>query len=1006
MIILQASLKESTVFLWAETKPTKRKRKADDQGHPFILPPADLAKALPLDADLKNRKGKHIAWLPSCGKSPLPSAPVLGDVAPVRGSVALAPWEVEGLTVTLPDLHKLRRLFSGWPEPPAQGVFAAPSLMYLLHVVEFSTSMAVRQQLLPGLRICGNGFVPAWKAVYLGKDRDRFNQLERAMPGVVRCLSDGSESEPTVASGSMLRRFVDDVIDASIRPDRSSTRPPAAKAHPHRHWIAGLEAPQPWDEPGRTDFRPLNKSIDDWTRPLRTHAEATHHLCFQLVEPRDEEGSWELRPLLQDMSDLSHYLTMAEAWKQPGLKPHLLAELGNATAVYPAIATSMKGKKPGSLLMDGNQALEFLTHWAAILEQADFRVVLPSWWTRTGTKKHLVARGKARTSSANVKGIINLDTIVDFSWEIAIGDHTLTRKELEELAGSKSPLVRLRGQWVHVSVDQIQAALDFWKKSGGQSELTLADVMRLSIGMTDPPFGGEIPVSDIMGTGKVGSLLKSFSDSSKLKEIPPPGNFTATLRPYQTRGYTWLKFLQGLGLGACLADDMGLGKTVQALAMIQRDREEGGKGPLLLVCPTSVLGNWHREAARFTPDLRVVIHHGPHRTKTPKKLVKLLKDHDMVVTSYTLLQKDHELFQGVSWRGVILDEAQFIKNHQTRQARAARSLDAKWRVALSGTPVENNVGELWSIMEFLNPGMLGTRAAFERDFIKPIQRESNDYTTEKLRRATGPFILRRLKSDKSIISDLPDKIENPVYCQLTREQGSLYAAALKDAEESLSGVEEGIKRRGVILGLLSRLKQICNHPAQFLGDRSTIEGRSGKLVRLGEMIEEVIHAGEHALVFTQFTEMGDIIKPHIEERFGREVLYLKGSVDKKRRDEMVRRFQEEKDAPPVFLLSLKAGGTGLNLTRASHVFHYDRWWNPAVENQATDRAYRIGQSKNVQVHKFVCIGTLEERIDELIRSKQELADKIVGSGEGWITRMSNTEIKTLIALGRDAVVED
>ena len=346
----------------------------------------------------------------------------------------------------------------------------------------------------------------------------------------------------------------------------------------------------------------------------------------------------------------------------------------------------------------------------------------------------------------------------------------------------------------------------------------------------------------------------------------------------------------------------------------------------------------------------------------------------IVISSYALLHRDFDIFKQVPWAGVILDEAQNIKNAETKQAKAARALPADYRVALTGTPVENNVGDLWSLQEFLNPGFLGSQAEFKRTFFVPIQANRDPEAATRLKQLTGPFILRRLKTDKSIIADLPEKMEMKVFCTLTKEQASLYAAVVKEAEP---GLEEaaGIQRRGMILGILSKLKQVCNHPAQFLGDNSEVAGRSGKLARLTEMLEEVLAVGDRALIFSQFAEMGALLRRHLQATFGREVLFLHGGVSKPQRDRMVERFQADGDSPPIFILSLKAGGTGLNLTRANHVFHFDRWWNPAVENQATDRAFRIGQTKNVQVHKFLCVGTLEEKIDEMIERKKDVASK-------------------------------
>ena len=446
---------------------------------------------------------------------------------------------------------------------------------------------------------------------------------------------------------------------------------------------------------------------------------------------------------------------------------------------------------------------------------------------------------------------------------------------------------------------------------------------------------------------------------------------------------------------------MGLGKTIQTLALIQRDWHANGRRPTLLICPMSVVGNWQKEAERFTPELPVLVHHGGQRQKGSAFRAEARKQ-ALVLSSYALLHRDFDLFKDVPWAGVVLDEAQNIKNPETKQARAARSLPADYRIALTGTPVENHVGDLWSIMEFLNPGFLGTQAEFKRNFFIPIQANRDPEATQRLKRLAGPFLLRRLKTDKTIIADLPDKLEMKVFCTLTKEQASLYAAVVEETNKALKGVEQGIKRKGLILATLSKLKQVCNHPAQFLGDNSPIPDRSGKLARLTEMLEEVLESGDRALVFTQFSEMGALIKRHLQDTFGREVLFLHGGVPKKQRDLMVARFQAADGAggrviARVFILSLKAGGTGLNLTAANHVFHFDRWWNPAVENQATDRAFRIGQTRNVQVHKFLCVGTLEEKIDVMIESKQEVAAKVVGTGEGWLTELSNAQLKELFA---------
>ena len=557
----------------------------------------------------------------------------------------------------------------------------------------------------------------------------------------------------------------------------------------------------------------------------------------------------------------------------------------------------------------------------------------------------------------------------------------------------------MRGHWVQTSVEEIHAALEFYKNRRG-GEVTAREIVRMALGAADTSAG--IHFEGVRATGWLGALLERLSDKNAIEPLATPPGFTGELRPYQEKGFAWLEFLRRWELGACLADDMGLGKTIQTLALIERERNHGEDRPVLLVCPTSVLANWEREAARFTPNLRTAIHHGPQRKKG-YEFVADAQDHALVLTSYALVHRDLEDLRSMRWAGVILDEAQNIKNPDTKQSMAVRAVMADYRAALTGTPVENHVGDLWSIMDFLNPDFLGTQEQFRRDFLVPIQAHRDPDAVEKLAHITKPFIMRRLKTDRAIISDLPDKLEMKVFCTLTGEQGALYQQVVDEAERKLEDAE-GIERRGVILATLVKLKQVCNHPAHYLGDGSALPKRSGKLTRLAEMLEEVTLAGDRTLVFTQFAEMGKLLQEHLQDELGREIFFLHGGTPKKRRDQMVERFQSGgSDAPPVFVLSLKAGGLGLNLTGANHVFHFDRWWNPAVENQATDRAFRIGQTRNVQVHKFVCVGTLEERIDEMIERKKSIAEDIIGTGEQWITELSNAELHEVFSLRTDAV---
>ncbi|MFP4654053.1 MAG: DEAD/DEAH box helicase, partial [Phormidium sp.] len=498
-----------------------------------------------------------------------------------------------------------------------------------------------------------------------------------------------------------------------------------------------------------------------------------------------------------------------------------------------------------------------------------------------------------------------------------------------------------------------------------------------------------------------------------LEPLPAPESFVGQLRPYQARGVGWLAFLERWGLGACLADDMGLGKTIQTIAFLQHlQAQEALTGPVLLVCPTSVLGNWEREVKKFGPSLSVQVHHGAKRAKG-NLFISTAKQHDILITSYALVYRDLKLLKRISWRVLVLDEAQNVKNYQAKQAQAVRQLQSEFRIALTGTPVENRLAELWSILDVLNPGYLGDHGFFKRRFAIPIERYGDTDSLNTLRSLVQPFILRRLKTDKDIIQDLPEKQEMTEFCPLTPAQAKRYQELV---QASLTEIEsaEGIQRRGLILGLLTQLKQVCNHP-QLLGlknkkSKSGILAKmsqdSGKIQRLEELLDELISEGDRALIFTQFAEWGKVLKTYLEKRLGGEVFFLYGATRKAQREEMVERFQDDPQAPRIFILSLKAGGTGLNLTRANHVFHVDRWWNPAVENQATDRVFRIGQTRNVQVHKFVSQGTLEEKIHDLIESKQALAEQVVSSGESWLADLDTDHLRNLLLLDRTAIVEE
>jgi SNF2 family DNA or RNA helicase len=953
--------------------------------------------------------GKFVAWLPTCGGRPVAS-PVLadGDAVP-DGECSLAPHPVFALPLEAAMAVGILAAAAG-KRVAAPGILIGDDLVYWTGAMRFAAGLTARGQFLPGLEKESNGWAARWTPVIAGNDLARFEALAKSMPPSARALVESArEPQPDHPAASVLRRFCAFVTDHLVRSAAPSRGGPVDSLHDR--WLAALASPGPAVSGPDSEWSAFARQIEEWQRPVRVAALAPFRLSFRLVEPEEEDDSrWRVQYLLQGTKDPSLLAPAAEVWRPKrkdaaaaafgqntgALREHLLASLGQAASICPRVEASLKQPAPEGYTLDTAAAYEFLRQTAGALEQGGFGVMLPGWWTRRGGAARLQARARVKSPLAGGAGL-TLETLVQFDWEVALGGEKMSRAELAALARMKEPLVKIRGQWVEADAARIQAALDFLKRNPDR-RATVREVMRMAVGAEDQV--GPLEVEGVAADGWVGEMLDRLEGRRTLAELPQPDGVQGCLRPYQLRGYSWLEFLKQLGLGACLADDMGLGKTIQTLALIQHARECGENRPVLLVCPTSVVNNWHKEAAKFTPELPVLVHHGAAR-KRGEPFAKSAAEHAIVISSYALLHRDQEMLKSVEWAGVILDEAQNIKNPETRQAQAARALPGGYRIALTGTPVENNVGDLWSLMEFLNPGFLGSSSGFRKRFFVPIQVYGDSNASQSLRRITAPFILRRLKTDKSIIADLPEKLEMKVFCNLTKEQASLYEAVVKDAQAAIEA-SEGIERKGLVLATLMKLKQVCNHPAQFLKDNSAIGERSGKLARMTEMLEEALAGDDCSLIFTQFTEMGEILHRHIQAAFGTEVLYLHGGTPRKQRDRMVERFGAP-GGPRVFLLSLKAGGTGLNLTRASHVFHFDRWWNPAVENQATDRAFRIGQTKNVQVHKFVCAGTLEERIDEMIERKKDVAGRVVGTGEGWLTELSNAQLRDLFALRKDAV---
>ncbi len=644
-----------------------------------------------------------------------------------------------------------------------------------------------------------------------------------------------------------------------------------------------------------------------------------------------------------------------------------------------------------------------------LLEGAGVVVRMPvNWRMNRPARPHVKA-----TVGGNPPSTLGLEALLDFRMEVSLEGEPLSPAEISQLLAQSNGLAFIRGRWVEVDHARLQRTLQLFQaiersaKTGG---LSFGEAMRLLAGADVSGAAPEETTvaewSEVVAGPWLAETLKGLRHPDAATRVHPGNSLRGTLRPYQHSGVQWLHLLTSLRLGACLADDMGLGKTIQILALLGSVKADtrAARKPSLLVAPASLLANWTSEIERFTPELRALV---AHPSALPAEEIKTLAPErrsqaDLVITSYGSLERVPWLAES-AWRLVILDEAQAIKNPNTKQTKAVKRLKAEARIALTGTPIENRLGDLWSIFDFINPGLLGSARQFSA-FVKRLADDPhNPYGP--LRELVRPYILRRLKTDKRIIADLPDKTEVKAFCPLSRKQVALYQQAVDDLSAELR-TAEGIKRKGVVLALLMRLKQICNHPSQWLGDGAWREEDSGKLARLRDLAEVVAAKQEKALVFTQFKEITAPLAAFLGAVFGRPGLVLHGETEVRKRQELVRRFQEDARLP-FFVLSLKAGGAGLNLTAASHVIHFDRWWNPAVENQATDRAFRIGQTKNVLVHKFVCRGTVEDKIDQMIESKQRLAGELLGGAmDTLLTEMKDEELLKLVSLDLSAAMQE
>jgi superfamily II DNA or RNA helicase len=824
--------------------------------------------------------------------------------------------------------------------------------------------LVARGRLLPAASCDGYG---AWRVGPLdAADLDWLRRIAAAMPPEAHALPvDGRRPLRLRSPEGLVRELWDAIADTLVR------TPAAVHATGARAFAAA--------EPVEVG------ELAGWLSETDRGLDAGAQVQLRIELPAKEQEPFAAVVQVRSVADPSLVVDAGELWSAPAAvlarlgeraETDLLLALRRGARAWPPLAPLLRSAAPTEVSLDEEQVAELLETGAEALGGAGIEVLWPA--ELLGEGLDVRATVATPTPAGAAQPVFRLEALLSFDWQVTVGGEALTAEEVAALAEAKRPLVRLRGRWVRVN----RELLERLRRRRGP-RITAAEALTAALTGSLVVDGDRV---EFHATGALADLVDRLAGAGRAA-VEPPRSLRGTLRPYQRRGVSWLARMCELGLGGCLADDMGLGKTVQVIAL-HLHRRPLGAGPTLVACPTSLLGNWERELARFAPDVPVRRYHGGGR-----HLEELAAD-EVVLVTYGVVRRDRAVLAEVGWGLVVADEVQHAKNPLSRTARELRAIPAPARVALTGTPVENRLTELWSILDWTTPGLLGPLERFRRSVAVPVERYRDADATERLARVVRPFLLRRRKSDPRIAPELPAKTETDRVVPLTAEQATLYEAVVRETLARIAS-SEGIERRGLVLGLLTALKQICNHPAQYLHETGPLPGRSGKLAALDELLEVILDEGEAALVFSQYVEMCGLIRAHLAGR-GVPTLFLHGRVPARRREELVARFQD--GGAPVFLLSLKAGGVGLNLTRATHVVHYDRWWNPAVEDQATDRAYRIGQDRPVQVHRLVTEGTLEDRIAALLASKRGLAEAVVGAGEAWITELSDAELADLVSL--------
>ncbi len=1089
MLVVHANWSDGSLHLWGESLSSARENvSVESPAHPFATSAKDLRSALePIIGSLNGAKDDHLDLLlphaPSHAGDPavrsvtLPSsrlAGLLGQASHDEELRTLEPTRVSTLRIAPSSTIRLLLEMRNLEETPNDLFVAAHSMHWWLALTQFAINSVIDQRVIPTVLQRRDGtYVGQWRPWLNDNDADaQLADLLASMPAAARAI-DGTDGQAWPIVDSFLSTIVDGIVRAALIEENfeESIEDFDPTIDSHAAWLSGLLGIKNSIKVGRRSPFDVLRDTRGWlsvldearvTTGMRLRFEVSEpdldgaddgidsvwHVGFGLVDPDAPETVIDAQSLFDRPSGKR---ANANSVRNEELSEMLLKELARASRIWPELDDALEDETPSGIDLNTKQVYQFMRDLRPILLEAGFFVEVPEWWGESASRINanlLIDSPEEPPTAGDAVGGSNgslglgLQSLVGYRWQVALGSQSVSIEMLEKLAQKGTPLVRVGGQWVDLRPEDIDSALKFLKSHPGGT-MTLVEALRMANGIDGPPEA--LPVSGVQATGWVRQLLSGNDASESFQMTGPPKAFRGVLRPYQLSGLSWLVFLDRLGLGACLADDMGLGKTIQLIALLQHERSKIGAaqiGPSLLVTPMSVMGNWKRELMRFAPELKVHIQHGLDRP-AGERFTQIAQEHDVVLTTYAIVVRDKETLQTVQWRRVVLDEAQYIKNPPTKQTAAIRSINTQSRIALTGTPVENRLAELWSILEFCCPGYLGTNQDFRRRFAAPIERNRDQKTAERLRSLVRPFILRRLKTDLKVISDLPPLVESRQHIVLTDEQMRLYDEVVADMLQKVDQTD-GIRRRGLVLSALVKLKQICNHPAHYLGEgiaarpngvsskkkgaaiepveitedsesetsgdpslilppSSLLPARSGKTQRLMEMLEELLAAGDCALIFTQYRQMGHLLVAMIRQVLDVEPLFLHGGTPQAKRDALVERFQKGDGTTPIFVLSLKAGGVGLNLTAANHVFHFDRWWNPAVENQATDRAFRIGQTRTVNVHKYVCTGSIEERIDQMIEQKTELATNIIGAGDAWLTELSTGQLRDMLTLRRSGL---